>query len=51
MRLYDVFDCSTTIGTACTVPSRPLAHLVAWFLSLRTGRFHDYWANGYPPLM
>lgn len=39
---YIVFDCTRGFGHAAVCRSRLGARLVATWLSIRTGRFHDY---------
>lgn len=38
-----VYDCTARIGHVCRVPSRFTGGVIAGFLTLVTGRFHDTW--------
>lgn len=40
--LYQIIDCTTSIGCACHVRGAFRAHLRAMWLTLMTRRFHDY---------
>ena len=39
---YIVFDCTAAIGHACETRFAFTAHAAAWFLTIWTGRTHDY---------
>lgn len=40
--MYIIFDCTKRFGHAAVTRSKWSAHLLAMWLSWRTGRFHDY---------